>query len=154
MKILFPSLFFSLALLAFGQTRTTPAQIAVPSGATPSQTICVVPASGGLALFSLCPPSTVTPQYHTLADVVPAQQSDGSFVIPNTLSGSTVDPTSIRCRVNGLGVTAQPSSTQGTTDYSLDPSNPLHVIPSSAAVANGGINWTTAAVRCDFGAYK
>src|SRR5271165_2143377 len=78
--------------------------------------ICIAtnPSSGALSVVN-CPaaPPPTTSTYHRYTDLVPVVQSDGSYLVFNPLSGSTVELTSIEVFANGILQTSQPSSTQG-----------------------------------------
>jgi len=63
-------------------------------------------------------------------------QLDGSYLIPLPLPQSNVDLNTIEIFANGSRLTAVPTPTQPMPDYSLDPANPLRVIPSSGTAAN------------------
>jgi hypothetical protein len=69
-------------------------------------------------------------------DQLPVGQADGSYLIPLPLPGAFVDVNTIELFANGERLTAVPTATQPMPDYSLDPANPLHVIPSSGTAAN------------------
>jgi hypothetical protein len=93
-----------------------------------------------------CLPSGLAPVAHLYRDQVPILQADGSYLATNPLAGSVPDANSVEVIGNGVILTAQPTSSQPTPDYALDPLNALHVIPTTATAAN----WSTYEVRMSF----
>lgn len=93
--------------------------------------ICVTAVGTSLS-YGLCPPTPVPPLPHFYSDQAANLQQDCSWLVTNPLAGSMPDSNSIAVFANGLKLTATPTNSQGTVDYTLDPANPLHIIPSAA----------------------
>lgn len=121
------------------QTGVQPGQIS-PAGGAVGQVLCLSgnQTTGALSL-AFCPP--VPPAAgipHRYSDQPATLQADCSYTVANPLVGSVPDANSIQVVAGGLVLTTHATPTLGTIDYTLDPTNPLHVVPTAQTVANWG----------------